>query len=505
MPMNAQAAYAELVRRTREAAVVLSCAELLSWDELTYMPPGGIENRGSQMAFLAGLHHERSTDPRIGELLNELESSPLIADAESPAAVNVRELRRTYSRQTRLPRPLVEELARVTSVAQQEWETAKEDDRFSLVQPWLERIVSLKRDEAECLGHQGVAYDALLDEYEPGMTSRELSVLFESLRTDLMPLLQRILASGRRPHVAILRRDFPIDRQHVFAETLASTLGFDFHRGRLDTTSHPFFSAIGPGDCRITTRYRHNQFSEAFFATLHEVGHALYEQGLDPEHYGTPMGESSSLGIHESQSRLWENNLGRSRAFWEHFLPQAQQVFHEALHGVTLDEFYHAVNHVEPSLNRVRADQVTYDLHVIVRFEMEQALISGDLPVGEIPAVWNEKYQHYLGVTPPSDSEGCLQDSHWAAGMFGYFSGYTLGNVFAAQLFAAATRELGDLSSQFAEGDFSAMLNWLRRHIHHHGQRYSAPDLIRRATGSTPDHRPFIVALEQRYGELYGI
>ena len=499
--MNSESAYEELIHRTRQSALILSCAELLSWDELTYMPAGGVENRGNQMAFLAGLHHQHVTDVRIGELLEEIEHSTLVSDPESAPAVNVRELRRTYSRQIRLPRLLIEELARVVSIAQQEWEAARDDDDFDRLRPWLEQIVTLKRNEADCLRDHGVAYDALLQEYEPGATAAELTRMFTALRQDLLGLLDKILGRGQHPHVAILKRDFPIERQRLFCETLADAVGFDFHRGRLDTTAHPFFSAIGPGDCRITTRYRYNQFSEACFGTLHEVGHALYEQGLDPAHQFTPMGESSSLGIHESQSRLWENNVARSRSFWQYFLPQARQVFHEALHGVNLDEFYQAVNHVEPSANRVRADQVTYDLHIIARFEMEQALIAGDLSVADIPAVWNEKYQHYLGITPANDAEGCLQDGHWAAGMFGYFPGYTLGNIFAAQLFAAATNDLGDLNNRFSEGEFSDLLGWLRHHVHRHGQRYSAPELIRRATGSLPDHRPFIVSLQERYNE----
>ena len=499
LAMNPDEAYEELIQRTRQAGMILSCAELLSWDELTYMPAGGVQNRGNQMAFLAGLHHQYAADRRIGELLDELEHSSLVSDPESPPAVNVRELRRTYSRQIRMPRNLIEELARVVSIAQQAWERARDDDDFEQLRPWLEQIVALKRNEAECLRDQGVAYDALLEEYEPGISSGELRRMFTALREDVMPLLDEILGRGRHPHVAILRRDFPIERQRLFSETLAGAVGFDFHRGRLDTTAHPFFSAIGPGDCRITTRYRHNQFSEAFFGTLHEVGHALYEQGLDPRHAFTPMGESSSLGIHESQSRLWENNVGRSRAFWQHFLPQARQVFHEALHGVTLDEFYQAVNHVEPSLNRVRADQLTYDLHIIVRFEIEQALIAGDLAVADLPAVWNEKYRHYLGIAPANDTEGCLQDGHWAAGMFGYFPGYTLGNIFAAQLFAAASEDLGDLDERFVAGEFGDLLGWLRHHVHRHGQRYTASELIRRAAGSSPDHRPFIRALQERY------
>jgi carboxypeptidase Taq len=497
------AAYEELLRRARENAVLLSCAELLSWDELTHMPPGGAENRGEQMALLFGLHHRRSSDPRLGELLSAVESDcSLLTDGQLASA---RELRRRYDRAVRLPPSLIEEQARVTSVAQREWELAKDNDDFPRALPWLERILRLKRAEAECLladgkggGKHASAYDALLDDYEPGATSRQLQSLFESLRAGLMPLLDRIVGSPRWRPTNVLRRDYPVDRQRVFVESVAASLGFDFHQGRLDPTAHPFFSAIGPGDCRITTRYRQNEFGEAFFATLHEVGHALYEQGLDPAHYGTPLGESASLGIHESQSRLWEQRVGRGLPFWRHFYPLAKQVFHEALHGVSLETFHRAVNHVEPSFNRVRADAVTYNLHILLRFEIEQALVAGELPAADLPAAWREKHVQYLGLAPPNDAEGCLQDSHWAGGMFGYFPGYTLGNLIAAELFEAAERDLGDLSESFAVGEFSPLLTWLREKIHRHGQRYSASELILRATGSPLDHRAYLRATAER-------
>lgn len=496
--------YEELIRRTREVALIHSAAEVLGWDELTYMPAGGVEHRGNQLAVLAGIVHERSTDPRLGDLLDALEDSSLTSDPESLVASNVRELRRRYQRLVRLPRSLLEELARVTSTAQQVWEVARAEDDFDRLRPWLERIVALKRNEAECLCEPGRQYDALLEDYEPSLCQERLQELFGALRADLQDLLARILGSDPKAHTAILRRDFPIDRQRIFVETLAGAVGFDFQRGRLDTTSHPFFSSIGPDDCRITTRFDPRQVSEAIFATLHEVGHGLYEQGLDPAHYGTPLGESAWLSIHESQARLWENLVGRTRPFWEHFFPVACQVFHDALHGVTLDEFYRAVNHVQPGTNRVRADQVTYDLHIMVRFELEQTLLSGDLPLSDLPGAWNQLYEEYLGVRPANDAEGCLQDSHWASGMFGYFPGYTLGNIYAAQIFAAATGQLGDLGPQFAAGQFGELLDWLTRNVYRHGQRYSTSELIRRVTGSPLDHRPFISTLRTRYAELCG-
>jgi carboxypeptidase Taq len=503
--VRVQAAYDELIRRVREQSLLGSCAVLLSWDEETHMPGGGAEHRGEQMALLAGLEHDRATDPRVGELLTELEGSALVRDPLSAAAVNVRELRRTYDRATRLPRSLVAELARSVSLAQQAWLTARRDADFVRFRPWLDRMVTLKRREAECLGYPDAPYDALLEDYEPGTKSRDLARMFDALRRDLVPLIQAVTHAPRRPDVSVLRRCFPLERQRTFVEMVVATIGFDFRAGRLDEAAHPFFTSIGPGDCRITTHYDTFDFRRGLFAALHETGHALYEQGLDPEHHGTPMGEAASLGLHESQARLWENPVGRSRAFWTHFFPLARGVFHDALGDVDGEAFHFAVNHVEATPTRVGADELTYNLHVLVRFELEQALLAGDLKTVDVPAAWNEAYRHYLGVVPANDAEGCLQDSHWAAGLFGYFPSYTLGNVFAAQLFARAARDLGDLGRPFARGDFGGLLGWLRDKVYRHGSRFPAARLIEEATGAAPDHRPLVRMLRRKYGELYGV
>jgi carboxypeptidase Taq len=469
------------------------------------MPKGGAEHRGNQLALLAGLHHEKVTDPRIGDILAALDGSALVADPESPAAVNVRELHRTYRRATRLPRELVEEKARVTSLAQQEWIVARQQADFARFRPWLEKIVALKRREAECLGYAGHRYDALLDEFEPGATTGQITTLFTSLRRDLVPLVVAIAGASRKPNVAILQREYPLDRQRLFGEMVAAAFGFDFGAGRLDTTAHPFCTGIGPGDCRITTRFQLNDVNSALFGVMHEVGHGLYDQGLDPEHYGTPMGEAVSLGVHESQSRLWENAVGRSRPFWEYFYPVARSFFASALHDVALDDFLFAVNQVAPSHIRVEADEVTYNLHIMIRFELEQALLSGDLAPADVPEAWNEKTREYLGLTPSHDGEGCLQDIHWSAGLIGYFPTYTLGNVLAAQLFTQANRDLGDLAPAFARGDFAPLLGWLRERVHRHGQRYLSSQLAERITGAPMDHRPLIDSLRQKYGALYGL
>ncbi len=501
--MTPEAAYQELRRRAREEALLASCADLLEWDEETYMPRGGVAHRSDQQALLAGLMHERGTDPRWGELLDLLEASPLAADPGAPAAVNVRWLRREYERERRLPRALVEEDARVTTLALEAWAEAREDDDFARFLPWLERLVVLARETAAAVGYAESPYDALLDEYEPGLTVRRLEPLFASLRAELVPLVRRIGEAPRRPPAHLLHREFPVDRQKLFGEAAAAWLGFDVERGRLDVSAHPFCTAIGPGDVRLTSRYDAHDFAEGFLCVLHEVGHGLYEQGLDPEEFGLPMGEAVSLGVHESQSRLWENFVGRSLAFWEHVFPRAQAVFHDALRDVPLDAFHFALNAVAPGPNRVRADEVTYNLHVLVRFELERALIEGTLAPADVPAAWRDAYREVLGVDPGNDAEGCLQDSHWAAGLFGYFPTYTLGNVYAAQFVAAARRDLGDLESGWRRGQFAPLLGWLRDRIHRQGHRWRPDELVERVTGAPPDHGPLVQYLAAKYEALY--
>jgi carboxypeptidase Taq len=502
--MQAQSAYDELMRRNREASLLGSCAELLGWDELTCMPAAGSANRAEQMALLAGLQHERAADPRLGELLAAVEGSGLVADPDSVAAANVRELRRFYDRQARLPRSLVEEVARVTSLAQQEWAAARQDDDFDRYRPWLERVLAVRRREAE-FAAAGDLYNALLDEYEPGARRADLARLFGELRRELVALLDALSGSSRVPDVAVLHREYPVERQRQFGEMAAAAVGFDFHAGRLDTTVHPFFSTIGPGDCRITCRFDARDFREGFFGILHETGHGLYEQGLDPAHNGTPVGEAPSLGWHESQARLWENTVGRGRPFWAHFFPLAQRLFPATLHDVAPDDFYFAVNHVERSPCRVGADEVTYNLHILMRFELEQALVSSDLVPADLPGAWNESSERYLAIVPKNDAEGCLQDGHWASGLIGYFPTYTLGNLIAAQLVCRAEAEHGGLDDAFARGDFRGLLGWLCERVYRQGSRYPAPRLVELATGAPLSHRPLVQSLWRKYGELYGL
>lgn len=502
---NPDQTYQNLCEAVQEATLLERVLHLLEWDELTQMPKAGGDYRADQSTLLAGIVHQKQTDPVIGEWLDMLADSPLAADPKSDTGANIQHLRRDYDKKTKLPQQLVEQLTRACTVGQQVWVEARKADSFKIFQPNLEEIVRLKREEAAALGYEDTPYTPLLDDYEPGETTANVERVLRELRKALVPLVQAIADSPQRPDASILARKYPTAAQESFGTAAAKQVGFDFNAGRLDVTAHPFCTGLGPGDVRITTRYDEHAFSDAFFGILHETGHGLYDQGLPREQYGLPLGSDVSLGIHESQSRLWENQVGRSRAFWEHFYPQAQAAFPEALGDVEMSAFYGAVNSVEPSLIRVEADEVTYNLHILIRFELELALIEDRLQVADLPGAWNEKYQHYLGITPPSDADGVLQDVHWGAGLFGYFPTYALGNLYSAQFFRQATQDLGDLDADFRNGDFSALLTWLRENVHRHGRRYTPAELVERITGAPLQHEPLIDHLTQKYGEIYGL
>jgi carboxypeptidase Taq len=495
-------AYADLIRRWKEAGLLGSCAALLGWDERTYMPRNGSIHRAEQLALLARLGHERVTEPKIGELLATVERDRL----EPDAAANVREIRRAYDRAVKLPPELVEEMARVTTQAQQAWTDARAASNFARFRPWLEKIVALKRRETQAVGFKDHPYDALIDEFEPGTTTRSIQQLFAALAKELAPLVAELLNAPKQPKREILNREFPVAAQERLGREAAQAIGFDFNSGRLDVTTHPFCSGTGPGDCRITTRYNPKHFNESFFGILHECGHGVYEQNLPPEHFGEPLGTACSFGIHESQSRLWENQVGRSRAFWECFFPKALQAF-PSLKDVTLDDFLFAINDVQASFIRVEADEATYNLHIILRFELEQALMSGDLLPAELPGAWNEKFKKLFDRTPPDDKHGCLQDIHWSFGGIGYFPTYTLGNLYSAQFMERARQDLGadGLDADFRAGKFGRLKEWLTDRIHRHGQRYRPPELCERMTGQPPSHEPFIRYLRSKYRPLFGV
>ncbi len=503
--MSLPSAYADLVVELRSLGLLKSCHSLLSWDEQTYMPLNGTELRADQLALLAGMSHQRATSPRTGELLAKLEDVAALGGPDSAEAAQVREARREYNRATKLPQSLVEELSRTTTLAQQAWRGARKAKSFPQFLPWLEKVIHLKQQEADAVGYTDHRYDALVDEYEPGSTMAELTAALIPLRDELIPLVAAIADSSRKPDSSILTRRYHIEAQREFGRQAAQAIGFSFESGRLDEAAHPFCQGIGPGDCRLTTRYDDHHFPGAFFGTLHEAGHGMYEQGLPAEHFGTPLGSSISLGIHESQSRMWENLVGRSQSFWEHFYPSAQQTFPEALSMVTLDSFYASVNEVRPSWIRVEADEVTYNLHILLRFEMEQGLIAGDIKPADVPGAWNEKFQLYFGMTPLDDAVGCLQDIHWSAGLVGYFATYTLGNMYGSQFFTQARKDLGDLDAMFAKGEFAPLLDWLRKNIHSRGQHLRASQLVETVTGQPLSHKPLMEHLKTKFGAIYGL
>jgi carboxypeptidase Taq len=498
--------YESLITELREIALLGSVCSVLGWDEQTHMPAAGAGLRANQASLLARMVHERFTSPRIGDWLAEVGSSDLVRDPESDPAVNVRETRRSYDRARKLPPSLVEELTRTSVLAQQAWGEARKASDYPKFRPWLEKILELKRQEAECVGYTSDPYDALLDQFEPGETAEGVRRTFEALRRPLVELIAKIVASPRKAPVEVLERNYPKAAQEALAREAAAAIGFDFSAGRLDVSLHPLCSGLGPGDTRMTTRYDERYFGDAFFGVLHETGHALYNQGLPPDHFGTPRGEDVSLGIHESQSRMWENLVGRSRSFWRYFLPKARAAFPETLAGVSDDDWYFAINDVRPSLIRTEADEATYNLHVLLRFEIERALLRKELSPADLPGAWNEKMRQYLGLTPPDDARGCLQDIHWSGGAVGYFPTYTLGNLYAAQFFEKAKEDLGgDLDAQFARGDFAPLLGWLRKNIHSQGKRYTPPKLVQNVTGKPLSAEPLLRHLRRKAGELYGI
>jgi carboxypeptidase Taq len=505
MSANTRDLVEELYKNIKEIAILRSCESLLDWDERTYMPRNASEHRGNQMALLAGITHERFVSPRIGELLENLTNDGIKLNDDTPDSANIREIKRVYDKAVKVPKSLVEELSRTVVLSQGAWQEARAKSDFARFKPWMEKVVQLKRQQAEAVGYSTTPYDAMLDDFEPGATTKEMSKVFSGLRDELVELISRIKDSGKHPDRSIIERNYPIDRQEQFGREAAAAIGFDFTSGRLDVTVHPFCTGIGPADIRITTRYDSNHFPQAFFGILHEAGHGIYEQGLPREKYGVPLGDAVSLGIHESQSRMWENLVGRSRPFWVHFFPRAQAVFPEALKDVSMEQLYFAVNDVRHSFIRVESDEATYNLHILLRFEMESAFFNGELKIDEVPAAWNEKFKKYFGIVPKNDAEGCLQDVHWSAGLIGYFPTYTLGNLYAAQFFAKAKADLGNIDESFASGDFKGLRGWLRQNIHQHGQRYRAEQLVKRVTGQALSHKPLIDYLKGKFGELYGI
>jgi carboxypeptidase Taq len=473
-------AYRKLLKRARELAVLATSAETLNWDLETGMPSKGLPFRAEQLTHLGGQRHRLFTAKVVGDWIAACEQQGF--EPGTPESANVREWRRLYDRATKLPVSLVEKLERTRAHARAAWKEARQRSEFKIFRPHLEKLVELNRRRADCWGFEASPYDALLAEYEPGARTAEVRALFAELRPAIGTILQSALERSANVPKDLLRGTYPIAAQQALNREVAQAIGFDFEAGRIDTTTHPFCTTLGPGDCRLTTRYNEQDFTQSLYGILHEAGHGLYEQGLPAEHFGTPLGTAVSLGVHESQSRLWENHIGRDPAFWEHWYPVACRHFSD-LKLFSPAQLAAAVNRVSPSFIRVEADQVTYDLHIILRFEIEVRLIEGQLAVKDLPGFWNDEFEKMMGLKVTKDSDGCLQDIHWSLGDMGYFPTYTLGNLNAAQLMHRAKQDQPGLPSQIERGEYGALLSWLREKVHRHGQRWLPQDLIHQATG----------------------
>jgi len=475
---------------------------LLDWDEQVNMPPRGASARGEAKATLAGVLHERICDERFGEAIAELGDDGELGTFER---ARVREARRERDRAVRVPASLVRALAIAESAGFEAWQAARSEADFSLFRNPLERLVSLRREEADAVGYEGgERYDALLDQYEPDMRVARLEPLLHGLRTELVPFVQEI-AARPRPDNAFVHRIYPPKTQRAVGARLATAIGFDFEAGRLDEAAHPFASGFAPGDVRLTTREHEDDLFSGLFAVLHEAGHGLYEQGLTGDIEGTFCGHATSLGLHESQSRFWENMVGRSPAFWERHIGEVREAFPEQLKDIPLEQFVRAANLVEPSLIRVEADEVTYHLHIFLRFELELALVRGDLTVDDLPGAWNERMRTLVGIDPPDDGVGVLQDVHWSAGLIGYFPTYTLGTLYSAQFLEAIERELGPIAEIVRAGEYDRLLGWMREHVHSRGALVAPEQIARDATGEALGHAAFMRYLRAKYGELYDL
>lgn len=494
-----QAKYDELLTILGKVDDIGRAAGLLGWDQQTYMPPGGVASRASQMATLESMAHELFTAGRVGELLDEVAPWAEAQGYDSLPASAIRVTRREYERYRKLPNKLVAAKAEAVGLAFDAWQKAKHASDFSIFQPRLERLVELSVEEAEALGYQEERYDALVDRFEPGMRTKRLVEIFDRLEKELVPLVR---AAGRSAGDDALRGlSFPAQAQQDFARELLTAMGFSFERGRMDVAEHPFTSGFSPSDVRITNHpYEHAMLSNVF-STIHEGGHALYEQGVPTAFDRMPVSGSASLGMHESQSRLWENIIGRSLPFWRHFYPKLQAHFPAQLGTVPLEAFYKTVNRVKPSLIRVEADELTYNLHIILRFNLERELLNGTVRVADLPAIWNERMRAGLGVTPAHDAEGVLQDVHWSHGIFGYFPTYSLGNIYSGQIYNRMREDLPDLEGAVGRGELLGVKAWLNEHVHVHGGKYEPEDLIKKITGEGLTVEPYLEYLKGKYGK----
>ncbi len=488
-------AYDQLRELAREISLLNSTTSVLGWDQETYMPDKGLDFRARQLSYLSGRAHVLATGKKFRTTLEkaEKERRPL----DSTEAANIRVMREELERAIRIPTRLVEEESTVTTHAKAAWADARARSEYALFAPHLGKLLAIARRKADLWGYDDEPYDALLSGYERGARTREVAALFTKLKPELTEIAHAAVENGRRVPGNILHGRYPVAKQQQLNREIAASIGFDFSGGRIDTTAHPFCTTLGAGDVRLTTRYDESDFTSSLFGVMHEAGHGMYEQGLPQGDYGLPSGTAASLGIHESQSRLWENHVGRSHAFWERWLPRAAELFPN-LRKISPEKFLAGVNRAEFSFIRVEADEATYDLHILLRFEIERRMVSGELKVADVPAAWNESFKSLFGLTPPDDRRGCLQDIHWSMGGLGYFATYTLGNLNAAQLFSTAMRQK-KISAATATADYEPLHEWLRQKVHAHGSTLLPGDLMRVATGRATQPSGYIAHLRHRF------
>ncbi len=499
--MIKQKKYDEFTKLMAKVADLSAAGSVLAWDQETYMPKKGGEFRARQIAILQTMAHELFVSDETGKLIKAAMTEDLSEDQK----VNLLMVQKDYEKKKKYPIAFVEEMANATASGFNFWHEARTKNDFSLFAPLLEKIVELKRQEARIVGFVNHPYDALMDDYEPGLTIARMEEVFNEVKRDLFPFMKQVIAKHKL-RADFIYRKFEKDQQWKFSEKIIRKMGYDFDGGRGDFAPHPFCTTFGPGDVRITLRASENHFNELFFSATHEVGHALYEQGLPmKEHYGLPMGSALSMAFHESQSRFWENNITRSYSFWKGEFAELQKLFPESLSDVSAVEFYRGVNLVEPSLIRVEADELTYHAHIYIRYQIEKSLIEGAIEVKDVPKVWNDLYEEILGIRPSTDAEGCLQDVHWSFGGIGYFPTYSLGSFYAAQLKATILKSIPDLEQQIEKGNFEPALNWLRENIHAHGRKFNSEETLKRVSGSGLKFSYFMEYVRSKYGEIYGI
>ena len=496
-------AYEALIAQMRELDVIGQISGLLGWDQEVMMPPKAAAMRAEQLAWLSKEGHTRMTTPEVGELISAAESEVNGGEVEQG---NIRIIRDSYDKATKKPTEFVEEKARHTSKSIVSWTEAREKNDFSIFRDDLAKMIDMSRQLAGYLGYEDNPYDALLDLYESGLCVAKLDPLFQGLRDSSVPLIKAVSELENKPDCSwVHKHPWPKASQEALSQAISEAIGFDFQAGRRDESTHPFCGGSNPDDVRWTTRYDEKEPYGAIFGTMHETGHALYEQGRPRDLDFQPVGEANGLGVHESQSRLWENQVGRSLAFCEWSFPMWQEHFPANFEGVTPEMLWQAVNQVEASLIRVEADEATYNLHIMIRYEIEKKLINGELEVDDLADAWDDMYEEFLGVRSPTRTEGVLQDIHWSFGAFGYFPTYTLGNLYSAQLLQAAEKDIGSIDDQVRKGEFTPLLDWMRTHVHARGSILEPSDHIEEATGEQPKPDAFVAYLADKIGRLYGI